>query len=204
MKILHVDSSILGSQSVSRKISAASVQRLLSIAPGATVVYRDLAVNPVPQFSPEVVLGAAGAGETLSSNPDLVALQDVLGEVLDADIIVIGAPMYNFSIPSQLKSWLDAIVVPGKTFRYSATGVDGLLGGKRVIVASARGGVYEPESPAAGAEHQESLLQSLLGFLGIRDIEIVRAEGVRMGQEQAATAIASALARAGRLEVNCP
>ena len=198
MKILHIDSSILGEHSVSRKLSAAIVRRLASLPPRTSITYRDLALNPIPQFSPALAQSVAGVTPGPKDQPDVTIVQQVLDEVLAADIIVIGAPMYNFSVPSQLKSWLDALVVPGKTFRYSASGVEGLLGGKRVVIASSRGGVYASDN---AAEHQESLLRSLLGFIGITDIEIVRAEGVRMGEEQAAAAIAAALDRASQLEL---
>lgn len=198
MKILHIDSSILGEHSVSRKLSAAIVRRLASLATTATVTYRDLASNPIPQFSPALAQNVAGVAPAPKDRPDVTIVEQVLEEVLAADAIVIGAPMYNFSVPSQLKSWLDALVVPGKTFRYSANGVEGLLGGKRVVIASSRGGFYGPDN---AAEHQESLLRSLLGFVGVTDIEIVRAEGVRMGEEEAASAITAALDRAARLEL---
>ena len=198
MKILHIDSSILGEHSVSRKLSAAIVRRLASLATTATVTYRDLASNPIPQFSPALAQNVAGVAPAPKDRPDVTIVEQVLEEVLAADAIVIGAPMYNFSVPSQLKSWLDALVVPGKTFRYSANGAEGLLGGKRVVIASSRGGFYGPDN---AAEHQESLLRSLLGFVGVTDIEIVRAEGVRMGEEEAASAITAALDRAARLEL---
>lgn len=201
MKILHIDSSILGEHSVSRKLSAAIVGRIISISPSSAVVYRDLAQHPIPQFSPAVAQFAAGVFPAAESERDVEALQQVLEEVLQADVLVIGAPMYNFSIPSQLKSWLDALIVPGKTFRYSAQRVEGLLAGKRVIIASSRGGYYGPDSPSAAAEHQESLLRSLLGFVGITDIQVVRAEGVRMGEDIAAAAIAAALDQAAQLEL---
>lgn len=201
MKILHIDSSILGEHSVSRKLSAAVIRRITSISPSSSIVYRDLAQNPIPQFSPAVAQFAAGEFPEAESEREIETLQQVLDEVMQADVIVIGAPMYNFSIPSQLKSWLDALIVPGKTFRYSATGVEGLLTGKRAIIASSRGGYYGPDSPTAAAEHQESLLRSLLGFIGITDIQVIRAEGVRMGGEIAAAAIASALDQAAQLEL---
>lgn len=194
MKILHIDSSILGDQSVSRKLSAAAVDRLRNLAPTAEVLYRDLAAAPVPHFS-------IGPGTGSGSDEDAEALKQVLDEVIESDVIVIGAPMYNFSVPSQLKSWLDALVVPGRTFNYSEAGVEGLLGSKRVVIASSRGGVYAADSAASALDHQESLLRGLLGFLGITHIEIVRAEGVRMGEGTATAAIAAALEHAGRLEL---
>jgi FMN-dependent NADH-azoreductase len=198
MNILHIDSSILGSHSVSRKLSAAVVERLLALTPDARVTYRDVASDPVPQYT--AALAQAAAGDTqYASAGDVAVLDRVLQEVLAADTIVIGAPMYNFSIPSQLKSWLDALAVAGKTFRYGATGPEGLLGDKRVIIASARGGLYGPGTPAASAEHHETYLRSFLGFLGITNIEIVRAEGVKLGPEQAEAALGAALQQAGRL-----
>lgn len=194
MKILHIDSSILGDQSVSRKLSAAAVSRLRSLEPSSEVLYRDLAAAPIPHFS-------IGPGTESGGPNDAEILKQVLDEVIESDVIVIGAPMYNFSVPSQLKSWLDALVVPGRTFNYSEAGVEGLLGDKRVVIASSRGGVYPADSAAAALEHQESLLRSLLGFLGITRIEIVRAEGVRMGEGMATAAIATALEHAARLEL---
>lgn len=194
MKILHIDSSILGDQSVSRKLSEAAVARLRSLSPSPEVVYRDLAAAPIPHFSIGPGTGSGGPG-------DAEILNQVLDEVIEADVIVIGAPMYNFSVPSQLKSWLDALVVPGRTFNYSEAGVEGLLGSKRVVIASSRGGVYPADSAASALDHQESLLRGLLGFLGITRIEVVRAEGVRMGEGTAMAAIATALEHAGRLEL---
>jgi FMN-dependent NADH-azoreductase len=120
--------------------------------------------------------------------------------VLAADIIVIGAPMYNFSVPTQLKSWLDAIAVAEKTFRYGPAGAEGLLGDKRLIIASSRGGLYSPGSPAEALEHHETYLRSFFGFLGIHKIEIVRAEGVRISTQQAETAVADALDHVARLQ----
>jgi len=188
MNILHIDSSILGDHSVSRQLSAAIVARLQTAAPGATVQYRDLAARPLPQFT--AAPGAAEAAE----------LAAALDQLLAADVIVIGAPMYNFAIPSQLKSWLDALAVPGKTFQYGANGPQGLLGSKRVIIASARGGYYGAGTPAAGAEHQESHLQSFLGFLGVHQFEIVRAEGLKVSDEARAQALATAFEQIAALQ----
>lgn len=203
MNILHIDSSILGENSVSRKLSAAVVQQLAKQSTASAVTYRDLAQHPVPQFSPQILQSMALAHDQLGPEAakELLALQQVLDEVIAADVVVVGAPMYNFSVPSQLKSWLDALVVPGKTFRYSDGGVEGLLGGKRVLIASSRGGFYGPDSPAAAAEHQESLLRSLFGFIGIADIEVIRAEGVRVSEEHAKASIAAALEQARALRL---
>ncbi|WP_242113084.1 FMN-dependent NADH-azoreductase [Luteimonas aquatica] len=185
MNILHIDSSIQGGQSVSRALSAAAVSRLREFAPEAKVTYRDVASAPIPQFSAAIASGLVQDTQTAESRRDAEILGTVLDEVLAADVIVIGAPMYNFGIPSQLKSWLDALAVPGRTFRYGAAGVEGLLGDKRVVIASSRGGFYGPDSPAAALEHQESHLRGFLGFLGVTRVDVVRAEGTKVNPEQA-------------------
>jgi len=130
----------------------------------------------------------------------VAVVNQALDEVLAADVIVIGAPMYNFSIPSQLKSWLDALAVPGKTFRYGANGAEGLLGDKRVIIVSSRGNFYGPDTPFASAEHHESYLLSFFGFLGVTQIEVVRAEGLKISPEHEQTAVAAALVHASQLK----
>ena len=188
MNILQIDSSILGDHSTTRQLTAAIAARLQAAAPGAQVTYRDLAAAPLPQFT-----AAPGA-------MDAAALSVALEQVLAADVIVIGAPLYNFSVPSQLKSWLDALAVPGKTFQYGANGPEGLLGAKRVIIASTRGGYYGADTPMAALEHQESHLRSFLGFLGITELEIVRAEGVKVSDDARAQALSAAFAQIGALQ----
>lgn len=199
MKILHIDSSIQGELSVSRKLSAAIVARLRSVAPDSVVIYRDLASQPLPQFSSDVVAAFQAIGSGAEVPQSAAPLCDALNELLDADTIVIGAPMYNFSVPTQLKSWLDAIAVPGKTFNYGPEGVKGLLGDKRVIVASARGGFYGPDSPAAAAEHHETYLRAFLEFLGVSRFEVIRAEGVRIDPRIAERAIDDAMTQVSGL-----
>lgn len=196
MNILHIDSSIQGDQSVSRRLSAAIVQQLRGTAPDSQVTYRDLAAAPLPQFSATV---AAAVGTEPHTHAEAAPLCAALQELLAADTVVIGAPMYNFSVPTQLKSWLDAIAVPGKTFSYGPGGVKGLLGEKRVIVASARGGFYGPDSPAAAAEHHETYLRAFFGFLGVTRFEVIRAEGVRMAPEIAEQAMNDALLQVAQL-----
>ncbi|MHC5542208.1 FMN-dependent NADH-azoreductase, partial [Singulisphaera rosea] len=110
-----------------------------------------------------------------------------LEEFLASDIVVVGAPMYNFAIPSQLKSWIDRITVAGRTFRYGPQGAEGLAGGKKLIIVSTRGGRYVDNSPMALFDHQETYLKSLFGFLGITDVSVVRAEGLAMGDNRAAS-----------------
>src|SRR5580704_1002186 len=118
MKLLHIDSSILGGNSASRQLSAAIVDRLTKATPGLDVVYRDLVAEPLSHLSGEHLAAAQGAvPESPAIQKDIAASQAVLNEFLGADIVVIGAPMYNFTIPSQLKAWIDRIAVAGKTFR---------------------------------------------------------------------------------------
>jgi FMN-dependent NADH-azoreductase len=181
MKVLHIDAGITPA-SVSRQLSAAVVEQLAGANPELDVVRRDLAADPIPHLD-----GAALAG--LADNP-------VLAEFLDADVIVIGAPMYNFGLPSQLKAWFDRVAVAGRTFRYTPNGPEGLAGGKTVIVASARGGVYAPETPMAALDFQENYLRAVLGFLGVDDIRFVRAEGVAISPEHREAALGAALASA--------
>jgi len=201
VNLLHIDSSILGDHSVSRQISAAVVKALRTEDPGLNVVYRDLGATPAPHQS-GALLAARGldpAARTPIQAREVADADAILDEFLAADIVVIGAPMYNFGIPSQLKSWIDHIAVAGKTFRYSEAGVEGLAGDKRVILASSRGGFYGPESPAAGLQHQESYLRGFFGFIGIQDVEVVSAEGVNISPDQKQAALQAAVAEAGGL-----
>ncbi|WP_409560827.1 FMN-dependent NADH-azoreductase [Hyphomicrobium sp. MC8b] len=193
MKLLHVDSSILGPGSVSRQLSAEIVTAEQRLHPGIEVVYRDLAVAPVGNLSGAHLAAAQGAApETVDVQQDVAAGQAALNEFLAADIVVVGAPMYNFAIPSQLKAWIDRLAVAGKTFRYSEKGAEGLAGGKKVIIASSRGGIYGPQTPIAFLDHQETYLRNIFGFFGITDVTFVRAEGLNLGPDQRAQSIAEA------------
>lgn len=201
MKLLHVDSSILGDHSVSRQISAAAVASLHTAIPGLEVVYRDLDATPAPHQS-GALLAARGLSpdqRNADQTRDVAHADAVLDEFLAADIVVIGVPMYNFGIPSQLKSWIDHLAVAGKTFRYSEAGVEGLAKGKRVILASSRGGFYGPDSPAASLQHQESYLRGFFGFIGITDVEVVGAEGVNISPDHKQSALEAAVVQAGGL-----
>ncbi len=195
MKLLHIDSSILGEHSVSRQLSAAAVARLRQSTPGLSVSTRDLNAAPLGHLSGAHL--AAGQGVVPASaaiQTDIAAGTAALEEFLAADIVVIGASMYNFGVPSQLKAWIDRILIAGKTFKYTATGsVEGLAAGKRVIIAIARGGFYGAGSPAAAAEHVETYLRAVFGFIGIPDVEIIAADGIATGPEQREKALASAL-----------
>ncbi len=200
MNLLHIDASILGRNSVSRQLSAAIVERLRSTRPELQVRYTDLAAEPIGHLSGAHLAAAQGAAsDSQALQADLDRGRKALEDFLAADIIVIGAPMYNFSIASQLKAWIDRIVVAGRTFRYTDRGPEGLAGGKRVFVASSRGGLYGPDSPAAGLDHQESYLRGIFGFLGITDLTFVRAEGVNIGPGPREAAIAAATAQAAQL-----
>jgi FMN-dependent NADH-azoreductase len=201
MKLLHIDSSVLGPHSVSRQVSAAIVDRLQKATPDLNVTYRDLTATPLAHLSGSHLAATQGAvPEAVALQQDLAAGQTVLEEFLAADIVVIGAPMYNFTIPSQLKAWIDRILVSGKTFKYSAQGVQGLAGNKRVIIAISRGGLYGAGSPSAAAEHLETYLHWVFSFIGIANPEIIVAEGVQLGPEQREKALESALTAATKLQ----
>lgn len=197
MKLLHIDTSILGPYSVSRAVSAAIVDRLTEGGKRGEVVYRDLAAENLPHLTmaalptdhPQAAMAGPldAAAQAVRDNS-----QKMLDEFLAADTIVLGVPMYNFTVPSQLKAWIDRIATPGKTFTYGANGPQGLAGGKRVIAAIVRGGFYGPGAAAASAEHAESYLRSVLAFLGVTDPEIVLVEGVAVGEETKAKAVAAA------------
>lgn len=197
MKILHIDASILGANSASRELSAAIVQRLRQASPEIAVTYRDLAAVPLAHLSGAHVAAAMGATpESVSVQQELADSQAVLHEFLEADTVVIGAPMYNFTIPSQLKAWIDRIVVSGQTFRYGANGPEGLAGSKRVIIAISRGGFYGQGQPASALEHLESYLRGVLGFIGVTAPEIIVAEGLQRGPEQRQKSMQDALSAA--------
>lgn len=177
MTILQIDSSITGETSVSRQLTAATVDQLLKQRPDARIVRRDLAAAPLSHLTER--------GQDA----------DVLEEFLDAETVVIGAPMYNFSVPSQLKAWIDRIAVAGKTFRYGENGPEGLAGGKRVIIAISRGGFYDAGN---AFEHVESYLRIMFNFIGVEP-EFIHADGVNYGPEQREAGIANGLAEVERL-----
>jgi FMN-dependent NADH-azoreductase len=193
MKLLHIDSSVLGPHSVSRQVSSAIVDRLRKTTPSLEVDYRDLASMPLAHLSGSHLAAAQGATPEATLQHDLATGQAVMDEFLAADIVVLGAPMYNFTIPSQLKAWIDRIVVAGKTFRYGAQGAEGLAGNKRVIIAVSRGGFYGADSPAAAGEYVETYLRWVFGFIGVRNLEFISAEGVQVGPEHREKALAGAL-----------
>ncbi|WEZ83736.1 FMN-dependent NADH-azoreductase [Rhizobium sp. 32-5/1] len=194
MNVLHIDSGILGDHSVSRRLTASIVARLKAQTEPASVTYRDLVAAPLAHLSGAHLMAASAGPEGIEASlaSELDAGRTALEEFLAADVVVIGAPMYNFAVPTQLKTWIDRILVAGTTFRYTETGVEGLAKGKKVIVASTRGGHYSGASPVAAMDHQEAYLTTVLGFIGITDVEFIRAEGLAMGDDAKQSAIAGA------------
>ena len=190
MNILHLDSSITGDNSASRGLSAAIVRELTDADPAARVTYRDLVAEPLDHL-------------TL---PDLgtPASQQVLAEFKAADVVVIGAPMYNFTISTQLKAWIDRILIAGETFRYTDSGSEGLAGGKRVIVALARGGLYGEGTAQRSMEYAERYLSDALAFIGIDDPQFLIAEGLALGHEARAAGIEAAHKKVREIGVVSP
>ena len=194
MKLLHIDSSILGGHSVSRQLTASIVAQWVASHPGTSVDHLDLAADAPSHLSAES-LGfrlPAGAALTDAQQRENAVSERLVTQFLAADVVVVGAPLYNFSVPSQLKAWIDRVAQVGRTFKYTEKGPQGLAGGKTVIVASTRGGVYSTSEAGRAMEHQESYLQTVFGFFGITDVRFVRAEGLAMGDAPKATAIAGA------------
>lgn len=181
MRLLHIDSSALGANSATREITAALVAQMKAARPDATVVRRDLDAAPLPHID-GAILGGANAEAAEQS-------AQVLEEFLAADTVVIGAPMYNFAIPSSLKAWVDRIAVAGKTFRYTQDGPEGLVRGKTVIVAVAAGGVHAGQP----TDFVEPYLRQVFGFIGVTDLRFVRAEGVALSADHRRNAIEAAI-----------
>ena len=181
MTILHIDSSISGENSASRQLTKSLVDQLKTSQWGEQVVYRDLAANPLPHLTFDAFADTA-----------------VLDEFLAADTVVIGAPMYNFTLPTQLKAWIDRLAIAGTTFHYTENGPEGLVKDKRVIIALARGGFYGEGSPAAALEHLETYLRGMFNFIGVEP-EFVAADGLAISPEQRAQSISEALGETLRL-----
>lgn len=193
MKLLHLDSSILAANSVSRQLTAVVADTLRQRHANVETSYRDLASQPIAHLSGEII-GAnftAEADWTTTQRSEAALSNELIEEFLAADVVVIGAPMYNFSIPSQLKAWVDRVAASGRTFKYTENGPVGLAGGKKVIVVSSRGGVYSTEQGQL-MDFQEDYLKTVMGFLGVNDVAFVRAEAVNMGEDKRATAIHAA------------
>lgn len=183
MNLLHIDSSILGEKSTSRVLSREIVSRWRTTVPDVAVTYLDLAAEPFSHLGG----GSLARADSSEAAHDARALEDFLA----ADVIVIGAPMYNFTIPTQLKAWVDRILVAGRTFRYTQDGPIGLAGGKQVIVALSQGGLLHPGDRG---EHVETYLRHVFGFVGITDVAFVRAEGLAISTESRQKGLDAALA----------
>jgi FMN-dependent NADH-azoreductase len=197
MKLLHIDSSPLAGNSVSRQLTERVVAQWRATHPGVAVDRLDLATDAPTHLSMDSLGFRAGPdaqGLTEVQRRENEISEKLVSQFLAADVVVVGAPMYNFSIPSQLKAWIDRVAQAGRTFKYTEQGPVGLAGGKTVIVASTRGGVYSTSDAGRALEHQESYLQTVFGFFGITDVRFVRAEGVAMGEAPKAQALAAAQA----------
>ena len=192
--ILVIHSSATGQGAVSRLLVEEAVLRMRAAHPEATVVRRDLGVAPVPHLTTTTLAGVRGEPATPAERRTRALSDTLIGELRAADMLVIGAPMYNFSIPTGLRAWFDYVLRAGETFRYGASGPKGLVNGKRAIVIEARGGAYS-EAPAQAFDFQEPYLRHLLGFMGIKDVVFVRAEGIGSGPDARAAAIAKARAQ---------
>ena len=198
MKLLHLDSSILGDSSASRQLSRAVVRAWQSAEPSAQVIYRDLASDAFSHLSAASLVAAGTPAElrTAAQQHEVALSETTLDEFLAADAIVIAAPMYNFALPSQLKAWIDRVTVAGKTFSYGENGPQGLAGGKKVVIVSTAGGIHSGQP--SGAAH-EDYLKLVLAFVGISDIQVVRAEGLAYGEEPRAAALKAAEQQVGEL-----
>jgi FMN-dependent NADH-azoreductase len=196
MKLLHIDSSITGADSVSRALTRNAVAEWVKDYPETEVDYLDLAVDAPSHLSVDSLgFRLPPSSEALSDvqRQENALSEALVSQFLAADVIVIGAPLYNFSIPTQLKAWIDRIAQAGRTFKYTEAGAVGLAGGKTIIIALSRGGIYSTSEAGRAMEHQESYLQTMFGFFGISDIRVVRAEGVNLGGDTRESAMASAL-----------
>lgn len=193
MQLLHIDSAITGEQSVSRQLTARTVAAWQASHPGTTVQYLDLAAQAPAHLSAQALGFRTGQAATTDAERRENAVSEALvSQFLAADVIVVGAPMYNFTVPTQLKAWIDRIAQSGRTFKYTDQGAVGLATGKTVIVASSRGGAYSTSEGGRAMEHQESYLKVVFGFFGITDVRFVRAEGVGLGDAAKAQALADA------------
>jgi len=195
MKLLHIDSSPLAANSVSRQLTQRVVAQWRATHPGTVVEHLDLAVDAPSHLNMDSLgfkLGLKDENLTDVQRRENVISEKLVSQFLAADVIVVGAPMYNFTVPTQLKAWIDRVAQAGRTFTYTEKGPKGLAAGKTVIVASTRGGMYSTNPALAALDHQESYLKTVFGFFGITDVQFVRAEGVAMGEEAKVKALGAA------------
>jgi FMN-dependent NADH-azoreductase len=191
--LLIVTSSLSGAASQSNRLVEHYADRHVAAHPGTDVVRRDLAGNPVAPLDGTRLraLGAPAASRTAAEAAVAAESDALIEELKAADVVLIGAPMYNFTVPSQLKSWFDHVARAGVTFRYTAQGPVGLLTGKRAVLVTTRGGRHR----GAPEDHVVPYVRTMLGFLGITDVEVVYAEGLAIGEAERASALAEAAAR---------
>nr|WP_295372592.1 FMN-dependent NADH-azoreductase [uncultured Sphingosinicella sp.] len=195
-KVLIIDSAATGEASVSRKLTAEFAEQLRKADAGVRITHRDIGAAPIPHLTAETVGVIRGAEAESDAARSAAALSDQLvAEVKNADLIVIGAPMYNFGISSTLKAWFDHILRAGITFRYTAEGPEGLVHAKAVVVET-RAGFYS-DGPAAAMDGQEPHLRTMLGFMGVKDVTFVRAEKLAFGPDAAAAAVSEAIEQLG-------
>jgi FMN-dependent NADH-azoreductase len=197
-KILIIDSAATGDASVSHKLTAEFAERLLERDPGARIVRRDVGAATIPHLTAETVSAIRGTAETDAARETLALSDALIAEVKDADILVIGAPMYNFGMASTLKTWFDHVLRAGITFRYTSEGPEGLVKGKRAVVIETRAGFYS-EGPGSVMDNQEPHIRTLLGFMGVTDVTFIRAEKLAFGPDAASAAIAEAIEQLGDL-----
>ncbi|MFC7518551.1 FMN-dependent NADH-azoreductase [Herbaspirillum sp. GCM10030257] len=195
--ILVINSSASGDASVSRLLVADIVQRLVDLHPQARLTYRDVGEDPVPHLTPATLAGVRGVAQSEAEHATRTLSDRLIAELQAADLVVIGAPMYNFSIPSTLRTWFDHVLRPRVTFSYGADGPEGQLKGKHAIVVEARGGLYS-EGPAQTIDFQEPYIRQLLGFMGITDVSFIHAEKIGFGPEAREAALASAREQGAR------
>jgi FMN-dependent NADH-azoreductase len=193
MKALILNSSAQGDASVSNKLTKDLVERLRAADPECQIKVRDIGSNPIPHLTATTVQGIRGVAESDAEREAQALSDSLIEELREADLIVIGAPMYNFGMPSTLKAWFDHVLRARVTFRYTENGPEGLLTGKRAVVIETRAGIYS-EGPASGLDSQEPHIRTLLGFMGITDVHFVRVEGLAYGEEAATRALDAAVA----------
>jgi FMN-dependent NADH-azoreductase len=191
-KALIINSAATGDASVSTRLTSEFAARLKQRDPNAVITIRDVGAEPLPHLTSETVGAIRGAASTEAERRTLALSDTLIAEVNDADLIVIGAPMYNFGISSTLKAWFDHVLRAGVTFRYTAEGPEGLVKGKHAIVVESRAGFYS-EGPGAASDSQEPHLRTMLAFMGITDVTFIRAEKLAFGPEAASQAIDAAI-----------
>ncbi|MHB1205127.1 MAG: FMN-dependent NADH-azoreductase [Rhodospirillaceae bacterium] len=199
--LLFVTSSLMGDKSQSRQVATDYVAAVVAANPGLKVVERHLTPDSIPHLGMDALagLGAAPDARTAAQTVAVKLADTIIEEVEAADTVVLAVPMYNFSVPSTLKAWLDHVARAGRTFKYTANGPEGQLKDKRVIVVESRGGFYTGDSPAKGMDFQEPYLRAFLGFLGITDLTFVQVEGQAIGPDVAAKGLAAAKSAVTRL-----